>query len=262
MRLPASLLVAVTVQLFFAVGLALAATPLVGSARADMLTGSGKADVLAGGAGPDDLYGAGGRDVLDGGDGRDQLLGGSGADVLSAGAGRDQVHADDGARDVVSCGPGSDTVFADRRDVVAADCEVGGQAVLRGGALATFDVAGERFRAWITAPTTIWQLRRLASGQSTSNIPVGPLRRGPGRGWSNAPYSWHLDPRDTSMADMAIELCDARPSYVEGHLTEFVGVVKAFCPWSARLVEVRNYGGRVEPPSSIPPVPVEFPDRG
>lgn len=262
MRLTLPLLTAVAVHLLVAVGPALAAAPLSGSARADTLTGTGAADVLAGRAGDDDLYGAGGRDVLNGGDGGDQLLGGSGGDVLSAGTGRDQVHADDGARDVVSCGPNTDTVFADRYDLVAGDCEVDGKTALRGGALATFEVAGERFRSWFRTPTTIWQLRRLAAGESTANIPIGSLRRGSGRGGANAPYSWHLDARDTSMADVTIELCDATPSYVERHLTEFVDIVKTFCPWGARLVEVRNYGGRVEAPASRPPDPVEFPDEG
>jgi hypothetical protein len=160
--------------------------------------------------------------------------------VLVAGAGRDQLHADDGARDVVSCGPGTDTVFADRQDVVAG-CEIDGRAALRGGALATFDVVGERFRVWVTSPTTIRELRRLAAGESTANIPAGTLRRGPGRAAFNAPYSWHLDPRDTGMGEVAIEVCDARPSYVEQQRDEFVDVVRSYCPWGARLVELRDY---------------------
>lgn len=260
MRNAAALLVVVALHISVATGPALGAAPPVGSSSSDTLTGTASADALAGRAGDDDLYGAGGQDVLSGGRGKDQLLGGSGGDVLSAGAGTDQVHADDGARDVVSCGPGLDTTFADREDVVADDCEVNGKAILRGGSLATFDVAGERFRAWVKSPTTIWQLRRLAAGQSTANIPIGSIRRGSGRGASNAPYSWHLDPRSTSMADMTIEVCDARPSYVEDHVDEFVDVVRAYCPWSARLVELRNYGGRAEAPPPPGP-PVESPDE-
>jgi hypothetical protein len=45
------------------------------------------------------------------------------------------------------------------------------------------------------------------------------------------------------------EVCDARPSYVEENVGEFVDNVGRYCPWSARLVELRNYtGGEIEPP--------------
>lgn len=235
----------------------------VGGDRGDILTGSAGADVLVGRGGTDDVYGAAGSDVLTGDGDDDQLLGGRGADVLSGGSGADQLHADDGSSDVVACGAGTDTVFADRLDRVGLDCERNGKALLRGGALATFDVVGERFRAWVTAPATIWELRELAVGRSAANIPAGTLRRGPGRAGHNGPFSWHLDPRDTVQAEVAIELCDATPSYVEDNRDEFVEVVRGYCPWGARLVELRNYGGRLEAPAPGPgPGPVEFPDEG
>jgi hypothetical protein len=46
------------------------------------------------------------------------------------------------------------------------------------------------------------------------------------------------------MAEYAIELCDARPSYVEENVDEFVGTVGRYCPWHARLVELRDYTSR------------------
>ncbi len=239
-----------------------AAPPRLGTERPDTLTGTARNDVLVGLRGSDDLFAAAGDDVLAGGDGNDQLLGGAGRDVISAGRGSDQVHADDRSPDVVSCGPGADTVYADRVDRVGRDCEADGRALLRGGALATFAVAGERFRAWVTSPATIWELHELAAGRSAANIPIGTLRRGPGRAAHNGPFSWHLDPRDTAQAEMTIELCDARPSYVEDHRDEFVEEVRAYCPWGARLVELRNYGGRLErPPPGLPgPIDATDPD--
>ena len=235
-----------------------------GGEGSDTLTGGASGDVLAGHGGPDDLFGAGGRDVLAGGEGSDQLLGGSGRDVLSAGAGADQVHADDGSPDVVSCGTGSDTVFADRVDTVSAGCERDGRERLRGGALATFDVVGERFRAWTTSPATMWQLA-TPGREHRANIPSGRLVRGPGRGGPNRPYSWHLAP-DFEMGEMAIEACDAVPSYVEEHVEELIETIGSYCPWGARLVERRNYTGRaLERPPEPPDTgggPVEFPDGG
>jgi hypothetical protein len=260
-----SVLLCAAVVLGCAAAPAVAAAPRIGTAGDDTLTGTGAPDVLEARGGDDDAYGAAGRDVISAGPGGDQLLGGRGADVLAAGPGADQVHADDGLADVLSCGPGLDTYFADRWDRVGADCERNGRSLLRGGALATFDVVGERFRAWVTAPDTIWELHQLAAGNSAANIPAGSLRRGPGRGSHNTPFSWHLDPRDTVMAEAAIELCDAVPSHVERRRDEFVDVVRAFCPWGARLVEVRDYTGR---PPSRPPLPppgggpIDFPDPG
>jgi len=54
--------------------------------------------------------------------------------------------------------------------------------------------------------------------------------RRPGRADHNATYHWHLDPQDVSMAEVAIELCDALPSYVEENVDEFVERVGRYCP--------------------------------
>jgi hypothetical protein len=121
---------------------------------------------------------------------------------------------------------------------------------LRGGALATFEVEGERFRVWTTNPQTIHDLHELQRGTSTANIPNGRILRGPGRARHNAPYHWHLDPQDIAMADATIEVCDGLPSYVEENVEEFVERVGRYCPWAAELVELRDYTGRVGQQSS------------
>lgn len=112
---------------------------------------------------------------------------------------------------------------------------------LAGGVLVTFDVDGEVFRVWVTNPATIEQIIALRDGKSQANIPNGAIREGPGQGNHNAPWSWHLDPEEIEMAEMTIELCDGRPTYVEENLAEFVNTVGRYCPWSARLVEVQDY---------------------
>jgi hypothetical protein len=116
---------------------------------------------------------------------------------------------------------------------------------LRGGALATFEVEGERFRVWTTNPQTIHDLHELQKGTSTANIPNGHILRGPGRARHNAPYHWHLDPQDIAMAEVAIEVCDSLPSYVEENVDEFVERVGRYCPWAAKLVGLRDFTGRV-----------------
>jgi hypothetical protein len=79
---------------------------------------------------------------------------------------------------------------------------------------------------------------------SRTDVSSGRILYGSGRARHNAPYHWHLDPQDIAMAEYAIELCDARPSYVEENVDEFVGTVGCYCPWHARLVELRDYTSR------------------
>ncbi len=112
---------------------------------------------------------------------------------------------------------------------------------LRGGVLATFDVHGETFRVWTTNRQAIEQLFALARRESTATIPIGRLRAGPGRAAHNAPWSWHLDPEHFGLADFTIELCDARPSYVEENLFYFLVTVGSYCPWGAVLVDLRDF---------------------
>lgn len=112
---------------------------------------------------------------------------------------------------------------------------------LQGGLLATFTVEGEAFKIWITNPQTIQQILDLRDGKSQANIPNGPLRAGPGPNAHNEPWSWHLDPHATEMAENTIEVCSARPSFVEADLDEWINVVGQFCPWSATLAQVEDF---------------------
>jgi hypothetical protein len=117
---------------------------------------------------------------------------------------------------------------------------------LDGGVLATFDVNGEIFQVWVTNPQTVQQILDLAAGESAANIPNGRILRGPGAADHNLPWSWHLDPEEIEMAEMTMELCDGRPSYVEEQLDEFVDTIGRYCPWSARLVSVEVLASRIE----------------
>jgi hypothetical protein len=66
--------------------------------------------------------------------------------------------------------------------------------------LATFDVAGERFKVWITNRTAIAQALSLQGRGVAATIPVGRILRGPGQGAHNDPYRWHLDPEEIDFA--------------------------------------------------------------
>jgi hypothetical protein len=108
-----------------------------------------------------------------------------------------------------------------------------------GGVLATFAVGDETFRVFVTNPATIQQLFDLRDGLSNASIPSGALRTGPGVEGHNAPWSWHLDPEDIEMAELAIEACDGTPSIVEDDLAGYLALGR-FCPWSATLVEIED----------------------
>ena len=101
-----------------------------------------------------------------------------------------------------------------------------------------FEVSGERFSVFVTNSGTISEILALEAGMSEASSPHGRLIRGPGPAEYNLPWSWHMDPVDIEMAEVTIELCDAKPSIIENNLEEWLNVVGQFCPWDARLVSV------------------------
>ncbi len=96
-------------------------------------------------------------------------------------------------------------------------------------------VSGERFTVEVATEAQAKAMAdRLASGET--GVINGQLVAGDG-GY-NAPWSWHLDPTTVEAVDLAIELCDGRPSMVEGDLGYWIGTVGQFCPWGATVVAV------------------------
>jgi hypothetical protein len=117
--------------------------------------------------------------------------------------------------------------------VVAGACDEGPVGVPAGAAVFELEVSGERFRAAVSDTAEIRRLEaRMASGEE--GVVSGALRAGPGG--VNAPWGWHMDPASVHVADMAIELCDGRPSMVQEDLPYWIGTVKQFCPWGAKVV--------------------------
>ncbi|HET9317971.1 MAG TPA: hypothetical protein VFQ51_20420 [Vicinamibacteria bacterium] len=90
----------------------------------------------------------------------------------------------------------------------------------------------ETFVMRVTDPETIRLAQEGIAGRN-QRFPIGPLLRGDGG--FNAPWSWHFDPDRVRMTELAIEVCDGRPSYVEAHLADF----PTYCPWGARVVRQR-----------------------
>ena len=104
--------------------------------------------------------------------------------------------------------------------------------------LATFEVDGVRFKVFVEKTQTIGDLYALRAGTGNKPIPSGPLLAGPGPEDYNLPWSWHLDPKLTVLADLVDQSCDAgNPSQVEDDLAAWLAV-GWYCPSNAILVSL------------------------
>lgn len=105
------------------------------------------------------------------------------------------------------------------------------------------EVVDECFILRLTDSARIAEARALLAPDAMPKIPIGRLRRGDG-GFNRCgeyAWNWHMDPDSVHFAEMTIELCDGRPSFVEEALNYWVDTVKTYCPWAARLrAEVRQ----------------------
>lgn len=97
---------------------------------------------------------------------------------------------------------------------------------------ATFDVASEMFTTRLSDPKGVSQALALWRGESSAGIPVGKLIC-EGADY-NQPWQFHLDPASVRFASGTVEVCDARPSYVNEHCSSFPNAT--YCPWAAKLI--------------------------
>jgi hypothetical protein len=93
--------------------------------------------------------------------------------------------------------------------------------------------SGETFHVQLLDPQTIAEAASLV-GRGNVRIVNGELRRGDGG--FNQPWGWHLDPATVHFADLTAEVCDGRPSDVQGDLGYWVDVVGRYCPWGTEVV--------------------------
>jgi hypothetical protein len=91
----------------------------------------------------------------------------------------------------------------------------------------------EQFRVRTSSPAFI------AAARAELQLPPSQRRLFPagaiaaGDGGFNTGWSWHHE--SPVLTEAAIELCDGRPSMVEADLGYWLGTVKSFCPWAARV---------------------------
>jgi hypothetical protein len=91
--------------------------------------------------------------------------------------------------------------------------------------------ASEEFRFSTTSEAFIAQARAQLALPEAQRLRFvsGPIQAG--NGGQNLAWGWHFT--DASLVELAIELCDGRPSMVQADLNYWLGTVKSFCPWSS-----------------------------
>ena len=94
-------------------------------------------------------------------------------------------------------------------------------------------VADETFRVHTEDAAVIAEARALLASGGEKNVSGTILR---GNGGFNSGYSWHLKPETVHFADVTIELCDGRPSYVQENVDYYVDTVKQYCPWGVKIL--------------------------
>ncbi len=132
-----------------------------------------------------------------------------------------------------------------------------------GGVYASFDVGGEPFAIWVTNATGVKQVIQMWQGRQPNRHPSGKLVcTSPSSSATaandateyNAPWSWHVDGATVTFASTSIELCDGRPSFVEASpCAAFAN--GTYCPWSAKLIGLRDCRTSSELPPNCPPMP-------
>ncbi len=86
------------------------------------------------------------------------------------------------------------------------------------------------FTILLTDTARIQEARDIVSGVQTDRVSVkGTIIKAPAS--YNPPWSYHLDPASIEFFDVAVEVCDAHPQYVEQHLQEACGAFLPGCMW-------------------------------
>ena len=121
-------LASAALMMVLSVGVALAASPIVGTDSGEQIKGTRHSEEIRGLGGADEITDGLGTDIVYGGKGKDNLIGYGGdtsVDGFNGGAGDDTIQSRDvpAAKDRVKCGAGIDHVYADKADVVSSNCE-------------------------------------------------------------------------------------------------------------------------------------------
>jgi hypothetical protein len=86
------------------------------------------------------------------------------------------------------------------------------------------------FTIMLTDTARIQEARDIVNGVETEKVRVmGTIVKAPA--FYNPDWSYHLAPSSIEFFEVAVEICDAHPQYVEEHLEEVCGAFLPNCVW-------------------------------
>lgn len=113
-------------------------------------------------------------------------------------------------------------------------CDSGKNSEPRHAGVFEVEVTGEeRFYIALATEEQV-ELATQRMNDETIGVIHGVVLRG--HGGFNEPYLWHLEPASVTFPDLAMELCDGRPEFVEEDLDYWVDTIGYYCPWGAQIV--------------------------
>jgi hypothetical protein len=95
-------------------------------------------------------------------------------------------------------------------------------------------VVDEYFCVYITDPATLELAYKDYRGE-IRRIVLGNLSRGDGG--FNQPWGWHIEPDSVRLVEMAVEICDGKPSFVEEDLENWLKI-GIYCPWVSDIIKI------------------------
>lgn len=100
-----------------------------------------------------------------------------------------------------------------------------------------------KFRVLMTNPYSIRDTIDSYYGRNAKTIPLGTIVDDrPGKSPYDPQWSWHMDPSSIVMAELAMEVCDGHPIYVEDNLDYWLQSVGIYCPWNATIILLDGEG--------------------
>jgi hypothetical protein len=105
----------------------------------------------------------------------------------------------------------------------------------KNGAVLQIQINDQTFRFWSTNAEFIARAKDLnASGKSSAAM-FGKLIDGSD---CDTQWTFHVDAGKMSWPDVTTEVCDGRPSDIEGNKAHWINDITRWCPWNTKVLAV------------------------
>jgi len=104
-----------------------------------------------------------------------------------------------------------------------------------GGAEITIQVNDQTFKFWSVNPAFIDKAIALRDAKKPATI---MFKRLVDETDCDPRWTFHVDPAEMEWPQLTTEVCDGRPSDIEGDKKHWINDVKRWCPWSSLVTSV------------------------